>query len=192
MNSIFCEVFGFDNVTLSPDPNPSGTNIVDATPINTATQLRGTRHYAFIPHFSLNAARVRLSFGGSGRVYQVALTRQLLNLSEAEFTSLSHRRTDEGAERRVNVNGNAVVIPGRAGRWKWRTELSLYIPPGSTPTADQVIDTLDRSPNLFVYPQPEDEPTRFYPASLSGASFGVDYLGDLTTQKELSFTLQEL
>ena len=194
INAVFVEVFGFDTVTLSAD-SQSATNVINAHPINTADQLRGTRHYAFVPFLGLTANRLRLTFAGSGRVYQVALTRQLLNLEigdQISRTLLNHRRVGEGNQRRISANGNARVIPNRAGRWKWRTDVGYYFSPTANPTADQVIDTLDANDSLFVYPQPTDEPTRFYPASLDPPNVDVDFVGNLTTQKELRFTLMEM
>ena len=194
MNALFVEVFGFDTVTLAAD-SQSALNTVNAFPINTADHQRGTRHYAFIPFLGLQANRVRLSFAGTGRVFRVALTRELLNITigtEISRTSLNHRRVGEGNQRRIGANGNARIVPNRAGRWKWRTDASYYFSPTANPTADQVIDTLDANDSLFVYPQPTDEPTRFYPASLDPPAVDLEYVGDLTTQKELSFTLMEM
>lgn len=203
INAIFCEVFGFDTVTLSAD-SQRATNVVDGHSINEADQLRGTRHYAFVPFLGLTANRLRLSFGGTGRVFRVALTRQLLNIANPEWTQISHRRIGD-SERRTNVNGMSVVIPGRSGRWKWRTNFTGYFSPDANPTADQLVSTFESNENLFVLPFPlgstyqagesrrlEELATYFYPAAVEAANLGIEYIGGLLMQQEVSFTLQEL
>ena len=197
INAIFTETSGFDNVSLVADTGQGGGGSVSNFVINTAAQLRGTRHYAFTPLFDMTASRVRLSFGGGpGRVWRVALCRQLLNITTPNWTQIAHRHIGEGNQRRTNIVGGSVVIESRAGRWKTQTDFTGWYPANSSPTIEQFISTVSSNPNLFAYPLPEAPPrgypTFFYPAAIDPASIQVDYVGQLLNQRELRFTLQEL
>ena len=198
INAIFVETSGFDNISIQADAGAGNSVNFGPVSINDATHRRGSRHYAnaTIPLVDLQASRVRITFGGApGRVYRIALTQLLLNIpieGDIARTAMSHQRVGEGNTRRPNVNGNIRVIPGRAGRWKWRTDISLYLGANSNPTADQLIDTLDANNDFFVWPLPTDDPTRFYPASLDPPNFDINYVGDLLTQREIGFTMREL
>jgi len=174
-------------VTITNLPLPStlsGNNLVRS----------GRRYNALtaIPLFSMSASRVRVEFGGSGRVYQVALTRRLLILEEdRHWTDITHTRTVEGAGRRVNVNGRAVVIPPRYADGKWRSAYTGYFPANANPSLDATIETLETHLNFYYHQQPDESPTWFYPASLDPVSMRVAYVGRQLTQRNVSFTIQE-
>ena len=194
INACFVETSGFDDITIAADTGAGGGTTITSHPIAEDAQRRGTRHYAFIPFLgNLTASRVRIAFGGGpGRVYRLALTRQLLNLDMARFTQISHRYLERGTQRRTNILGNSVVIASRAGRAKWRTDFTRVFLPDDTVTLEQFLGTAERGPNFFIYPQPDDFPTVFYPASLFPEDIAVDYIGELPTQRTARFTVQEL
>ena len=186
-NALFTETSGFDNVSLTV----GGSTVTDS-PINTAAQLRGTRHYAATLHFGGSASEARLSFGGGpGRVYRCALVRQLLNIDPIPWTRISHRHQGEGNRRRTNVNGNSIIISSRAGRWKTISDFIGFFPSTASPSIEQILDTLEANDNFFIWPEPTVNPTFFYPASIQ-AGVQVDYVGGLTSQRELNFTIHEL
>lgn len=192
LNAIFVEVFGFDDVSLTADSD-SAVQTLGGFAINTAAQERGGRHYAFAPFFNLQANRVRVSFGGApGRVFRIAIVRQLLNITEPNWTAVALDRVGEGNDRRLNINGNAIVIPNRAGRWKWHTDLTGYYPPNANPSVEQLLATLERAPNFFVYPFPTEYPTVFYPANIDFHTVGIQWRGGFPQQRNVSFVLREL
>ena len=186
VNAVFCEVFGFDSVSLQG----GGITVTDH-PINQASQARGTRHYSFTPFFDMNTRQVRLNFGGSGRVFRIALVRQLLNITNPEWTQIAHRTAGQDNQIRTNILGNSVVIESRAGRWKTQTDFVGFFRANANPSVEQILSTLENNANLFIYPLPDDQPTFFYPAGIIGTT-SVNYVGRIFTQRELRFTIQEL
>ena len=192
IDSVFCVTSGFDTISVQHPTNNEG---VQNIPINTATQRRHTRHYANVPigRNAVDGTTARVTFdGGPGRIFSFALTRHRITISEPNWTEISHRKIAEGAERRMNINGNSIVIPSRAGRWKWRTDFRGYFRPDANPSVEQVVASFENNDNMFVWPFPTDQPTFFYPAAIDPATVQIEYIGGLLTQRELAFVLQEL
>lgn len=193
IDSVFVETSGFDNISVEADTGAGGGGSITNHVINADAQRRGTRHYAFVPSFTISASRLRVAFGGGpGRVYRIAVTRQLLNIDTPRWTGIAHRRIGEGNETRRNILGNTVVIESRSGRWKTTTDFTGIFLAGDTPTADQLIATFERSAALFIYPLPTSQPTRFYPAAIDPPRVSEDYIGRQPNQQVVEFTVREL
>lgn len=200
INAVFLVTsVGITDVSLTWDTGQGSgatiTNLDLPSTLDGKNLVRSGRRYnalTAIPLFSMSAARVRLEFSGSGRVYQVALTRRLLILEEDKhWTEITHTRTVEGANRRVNINGRAVVIPPRYADGKWRSSYTGYFPPTANPSLDATIETLETHLNFFYQQQPTESPTWFYPANLVPVSMRVSYVGRLLSQRNVSFVIQE-
>ena len=156
--------------------------------------LRGGRHYNHFDATQQATNGVRLQLTGSRpRVYSVAFTHIFLDLDEeSQWTDIRHRIVQEGSERRMNVNGNSVTIPGRSNRWKYQTDYRGFFASDASPSVDTVLRQLERNHNFFFYPNETNTPYLFYPATLDPASLQIEYVGQLLTQQELSFTVSEL
>lgn len=194
VNAIFMVTSsGLDTVTLADGAGSSTITIAHPLADATDSNIRG-RRYSRIP-VSVTDDSVRLSFGGTGRVYNVMFTQLVLTLTENEhWTEMSHQRIMEGGGRRPNIKGDSITIPGRAGRWKWRTRFTGYF--GQDTPANMGLDylarTIENHPNFFFYPLPNNEPTIFYPATVSPSDYQIEYVGGLLTQRQMRFTVQEL
>ena len=168
------------------------TNAPLPSSLNGNNLIRSGRRYNLLPLFLMGASRVRVEFSGTGQVYGIALTRRLLVIEEDKhWTEITHTRTVEGAGRRLNVNGRAVVIPPRYADGKWRSAYTGYFPPTANPSLDATIETLETHLNFYYHQQPDNSPTWFYPATLDPVSMRVSYVGRLLTQRNVSFTIQE-
>lgn len=204
-DAVFCETTGFTSVNAG---GISGT-------LNQAKDLRAGRYYGHASGSAVSGTSVSLSFGGTGRVYRVALVKHLFSIDEPNWTQIAHRRIGQGDETRTNVEGNSVVIPNRSGRWKWATQWRGYFPPNTSPdengnpSVEQILGHFEANENFFLWPLPLadevenagqadeirtklGEPTIFYPAAINPASISVDYVGQLLSQRELTFTTTEL
>ena len=189
VNAIFCETTGYDNISYN-----IGGESGSARQINADAQRRGVRHYAFIPLLAThNVTQAQISFGGGpGRIYRVALCRQLIYIDTPRWQGVAHRRVGEGIETRRNIVGNTVVIASRAGRWKTTTVFTGLWLSGDTPTAEQLIATIERGPAFWIYPLPTSQPTIFYPCAIDPASVSIDYVGRQFNQVQMEFTVREL
>ena len=184
------------NVSLTWDTGlgsgGSLTNFVLPDTVGGQSLRRGRLYYNHVPLFTMHASRVRLSFGGSGRVYGVMLTQQFLTLTEDQhWIDIEHTRIVEGADRRVNLNGRAVVITPRYAEGKWQSRYTGYFPANANPSLDETIQDLEENLNFFYWQQPINSPTWFYPATLDPVSMRVSYVGRLLSQREVTFTIQE-
>lgn len=200
INAVFVVTsVGITTISLTWDTGQGSgatiTNLALPSTLSGNNLVRSGRRYnalTAIPLFSMSAARVRVEFGGAGRVYGIALTRRLLILEEDKhWTDITHTRSVEDADRRVNINGRAVVIPPRYADGKWRSAYTGYFPATANPSLDATIETLETHLNFYYHQQPENSPTWFYPATLDPVSMRVTYVGRLLSQRNVSFTIQE-
>ena len=197
INSIFLvTTSGITSVTVS-DGGSNNVTIPLPTMANSPTSFRDNRRYTIDHSATLlggfSSSVVRLNFVGSGSIYGVALSSHLFNVEEDEhWTEINHRRSMEGAARRRNIRGDSITIPGRGGRWKWRTDYTGYFGQDFSASMDRLVRGIEKNPNFFYQPLPNNEPTIFYPATVSPSEMQISYVGGLLTQRQIRFTIQEL
>ena len=131
---------GVTNVTWASITENLGRSVEARDTGTPGTAPRRYTWYKIIP--SLRASAVRLGFTGHGAVFNAILTEQILEIDDNNYwTNIRHRRIMEGARRRTNVNGESIVIPGRAGRWKWRTDYTAYFEEQKPPTLELLVSS---------------------------------------------------
>ena len=213
VDAYFMRTTGVDHVTITSS-QPSARTLVTryalpdettGTPPVSYTQ-NGILH-SYVSHlhsvpFNLqqNVQNVRMHFEGTNIViYNVLITDLIAPVfnygSSTTFppwTDVSPQRVDRSAVTRTNIRGELITTRSRAERWKWLTAYTGIFDADRQPQAMQLMNLFDTRQHFTIYPNPVDFPTVWYPATLDGSNYQIEYVGQLFTQQRISFTIAEM